>query len=430
MGYGHHRGIYPLKQLAYNGVILNANNMEGATRRELKMWALIRAGYEYVSRASKLPVIGILFTKFIDKLLYIPNYYPSGDRSGKTFQVKLLKGRIRNGLGAGVISRITDPELPLVTSFYSIAIAADMAGHKKIFCIICDTDISRVWVSEKPYESNIEYFASGSISEQRLLSYGVPSKNIHLTGFPLPLELLGDRSLNILKKNLIRRLMNLDHEGRFYNLYKHSINAYLDYDKALINNPLNECNYLTITFAVGGAGAQKEIGRQIAESLSDEIARGKIKLNLVAGTRKEIFEYYDNIREKHSGGSNNIKVIWDNETEEYFNKFNQILPETDVLWTKPSEMSFYSALGIPLILTPPIGPQEKCNRRWLRETGSGFKQLNIRYTNQWLGDLHRKGKLAEAAWLGFLKGRKYGTYNIIDLLQTGAYKISNDPLQR
>ena len=87
--------------------------------------------------------------------------------------------------------------------------------------------------------------------------------------------------------------------------------------------------------------------------------------------------------------------------------FNFALHNTDILWTKPSELSFYCALGIPIIMTPAIGPQEKCNHRWLREIGAGIKQQNPEYTNQWLLDLLNKGRLAEAAWNGFLKGRKY-----------------------
>ena len=39
-----------------------------------------------------------------------------------------------------------------------------------------------------------------------------------------------------------------------------------------------------------------------------------------------------------------------------------------MLWTKPSEMTFYAALGIPLILAPPLGAHERYNRRWALET--------------------------------------------------------------
>jgi hypothetical protein len=81
-------------------------------------------------------------------------------------------------------------------------------------------------------------------------------------------------------------------------------------------------------------------------------------------------------------------------------------------------------------MTPAIGPQEKFNRRLLRETGAGIKQLNPEFTHQWLFDLLNKDRLAEAAWLRFLKARRYGTYNILDFLEKGTCVSSNDPLKR
>jgi len=221
MGYGHQRAIYPLQHIAHEGKILNANRMHNASHKERRQWANMLAGYEFISRAVRLPVVGKFFTRFLDSLLYIPKFYPLSTRSTSTYQVRFLKRRIRKGLAESVIQQIKNPELPVITSFYSIAIAAEMAKQKNIYCIICDTDINRVWVAEKPSDSRIVYFTPGTVSEQRLYSYGVPEDNIKLTGFPLPLDLLGDRSLNILKDDLVRRLRKLDQEGKFYNLYNH-----------------------------------------------------------------------------------------------------------------------------------------------------------------------------------------------------------------
>jgi hypothetical protein len=362
--------------------------------------------------------------------LYIPNFYPLRDRSNSTIQVRYLKSRIKKGLCNGILSEISKAELPLITSFYSSAIAADISCPGNVYCIICDTDINRVWVAEQASQSHIMYFASGTTSAQRLISYGVPEKNILVTGFPLPLELLGNRKLNILRKNLKRRLINLDTDGQFDNLYKHSVKAFLD-DKEIIDIDEEQViTPLTITFAIGGAGAQKEIGRQISFSLADKIRKNQIVLNLVAGTRKELRDYFEEVKGDISGAGDNIKVIWEKDNESYFETFNTCLLTTDILWTKPSELSFYCALGLPLILTPAIGPQEKCNRKWLREIGAGIKQQNPEYTHQWLFDLLKKGRIAEAAWNGFLKARKYGTFNIIDFLNSGTFISSNDPLRR
>jgi hypothetical protein len=383
-----------------------------------------------MSRAGKMPVIGGFLSKLLDSLLYIPNFYPLKNRSNSTLQVKYLKLTIKRGLCNGIIEQITRPDLPMITSFYSSAIAAEMAGHDPVYCIICDTDMSRVWVAENPSDSRIIYFAPGTVAAQRLLTYGVPEKNILLTGFPLPFELLGDRSLNILKTNLKRRIRNLDPSGSFYNLYKHSINAYLQDGENNFSEVSSQKSSLVITYAVGGAGAQKEIGKQIAHSLADYLSEGKVKLNLVAGTRKELRDYFTGIKEQLLFNSENVSIIWAEDNESYFELFNHYLQTTDILWTKPSELSFYCALGIPIIMTPAIGPQEKCNHRWLREIGAGIKQQNPEYTNQWLFDLLNRGRLAETAWNGFLKARKYGTYNILDFLQSGSFTSSNNPVKR
>ena len=430
MGYGHQRAIYPLKALARNGNILNANNSPEATTKELRLWNKMQETYEFMSRAGNFPIIGGLITRLLDSLLYIPDFYPMKDMSNSTRQVKYVKSFIKNGLCDGIISQINKPVLPLITSFYSSSIASEIAGHEFIYCIICDADISRAWVPENANKSHIHYFAAGSVSVQRLLSYGVPERNILLTGFPLPLELLGNRSLDILKINLNRRLRNIDPRGVFYNLYKHSIDAFLNEpENGKMHQTVNR-KPVTITYAVGGAGAQKEIGKQIAASLNGKISEGIIKLNLVAGVRTELLYYFEKVKKEITGNSENVQVIWAGNNESYFEKFNECLHNTDILWTKPSELSFYCALGIPIIMTPAIGPQEKCNRSWLSEIGAGIKQQNPEYANEWLFDMLNKGRLAEAAWNGFLKGRKYGTYNILDFLETGTFISSNNPLKR
>jgi hypothetical protein len=430
MGYGHQRTIYPLKALSRGGSILNSNISPEASPKERRLWKEMQKTYEFMSRAEKLPVIGSILSKILDSLLFIPNYYPFKDRSNSTIQVKYLKLSIRKGLCDGVLEKVKIPDLPIITSFYAPAIAAEMAGHEYVYCIICDTDLSRVWVPEYANMSRIIYFASGTVSSQRLLSYGVPEKNILLTGFPLPLGLLGDRSLNILKTNLNRRLKNLDTDGAFNSLYRHTVNAFLNpSEKTEIRSEARK-KCITITYAVGGAGAQKEIGRQITQSLARKINNGEVKLNLIAGTRIEIRDYFTNVKNEITLNSENVHIIWANDNESYFDLFNQCLHNTDILWTKPSELSFYCALGIPIIMTPAIGPQEKCNHQWLREIGAGIKQQNPVNTDQWLFDLIKRGRIAEAAWNGFLKARKYGTFNILDFLKTGTFASSNDPLKR
>ena len=287
-----------------------------------------------MSRTGKIPVVGSLINGILDSLLYIPKFYPVKDRSNSTLQVRYLKLSIKRGLCKGIVEHIKQPELPVVTSFYAPALAAKMAGHKNVFCIICDTDISRVWVSEDATASHIIYFASGTFSAQRLQSYGVHEKNIVLTGFPLPLELLGDRGLNTLKTNLLRRLKNIDPEGSFSNLYKHSVKAFLTEELIDANSSEFQKKSLTITYAVGGAGAQKEIGRLIVLSLINKIHERKVKINLVAGTRSELRDYFISIKKEFDVKGDKISIIWADNNESDFDLFNRSLQTTDILWTK------------------------------------------------------------------------------------------------
>jgi hypothetical protein len=125
-----------------------------------------------------------------------------------------------------------------------------------------------------------------------------------------------------------------------------------------------------------------------------------------------------------------ITIIFSESLHEYFTLFNDALHNTDILWTKPSELSFYCALGIPIIMSPIIGSQEKFNRKWLREIQAALKQEKPDYTDQWLYDLLNRGTLAESAWDGFLKARKLGTFKIKQVLEKGYLEKVTDPVMR
>jgi hypothetical protein len=170
---------------------------------------------------------------------------------------------------------------------------------------------------------------------------------------------------------------------------------------------------LTITFSVGGAGAQKEIGVKILKNMADKIKKGEIKIILVAGVKEKIKEYFEkNVNKLGFGKNPNIEIVYAKKIEDYFQEFNKKLRKTDILWTKPSELSFYSALGIPIIIAPPVGSQEDFNQRWLLKSGFGIMQENPDYVNQWFFDWLESGYFAEAAMEGFIEGKKLGTFNI------------------
>ncbi len=429
MGYGHERAAYGLKELAYSGIIV-ANNYPGIPSRDRKLWLQSRRIYETISRFKAVPLLGEVIFEVIDKLQSIPTFYPRRDLSFPNLQLREVYTLIHQGIGKHLIEQLVkrNKKLPLITTFFQMAFTAEEHGYPNdIYCVVCDADCSRTWVPYDPQKSNIKYFAPNGRVVERLKLYGVKPKNIFLTGFPLPKELIGGPRINIIKQDLSRRLRNLDPNKIFITKYEKTIAAYLGKNW----RKLNHKHILTLTFAVGGAGAQKAIGLQIINSLAIPISRGKIKVNLVAGIRPDVANYFkqgcqNSGLDKFLG--NGIKILYQKDYKSYFREFSQILHTTDILWTKPSELSFYTGLGLPIIMAPPIGSQEHFNRIWLKTVGGGITQNDPRYTNEWLFDWVNSGGLARVAWNGFIEAPTHGAYRIDSIITGKKVELEQLPL--
>jgi hypothetical protein len=425
MGYGHQRAVYPLRDIAEEGIIVVGKN-DAASKSERQLWSRLLAGYGAISRARSIPVVGKQIFQMLDSLLHIPSFYPNRNLSRPTFQVELLNSLIRQGLCAGMLDYVASRHLPIVTSFFAPAIAADARGTHRVFCIICDADLNRVWVAREPWNSQIIYFAPCGKAAQRLKAYGVPEERIFLTGFPLPTELLGGLDFPVLRTDLGQRLNYLDPDNRFWPRHSRNIEHFLGIENCVFRRE----RILTITYSVGGVGAQKEFGASIVRSLAGRLRDGKVRINLMAGTRTDVRDYYVELARKFVPDCGNLVIHYAPTTLEYFSRFMRALKETDILWTKPSELSFYCALGIPIIMTPPLGSQERFNRQWLFEMQAGIKQEDPNYTNEWLFDRLHDGLFAEMAWSGFLKARKLGTYKILEVLRNGRMTKDPSPVMR
>jgi len=410
MGYGHQRTAFPLKFLAVDGKVINANDYEGISEKDREVWGSIRKGYEFVSNFKKVPLLGPIAFALTDRFQKILTFYPRRDLSKPNSQLKQTIATIESGWGKDLIEKLKQEPLPLISTFFTPAYMAEFFNYPgEIFCIVCDADISRTWAPLNPKESKIRYFAPTERVVERLKLYGVKPENIFLTGFPLPVENIGTENLEILKEDLKYRLLNLDPQKKYFEKYKLLIEAKLG------KLPEKPDHSLTILFSVGGAGAQKEIGIKVLKYLTPEIKEKRIKLILSAGIREMVKEYFEKNIEKLNLKEylgKNIEILFEKNIESYFQKFNLALRKTDILWTKPSELSFYAALGIPIIIAPTIGSQEEFNMRWLLKSGFGMNQENPNYTNQWFFDWIAQGYLAEAAFQGFIEGEKLGTYKI------------------
>ena len=404
MGYGHQRAAYPFRDIAYEEII-TANTGAMVDAAERRRWQTLQGLYEGVSRVNKVPVIGPWLWKTYDRFQAISPHYPFSDRSKPSFGSMRLDRLMKKGFGGSVIRHTQKREdLPLLTTFFAIALAADHFGRKDVFLVVTDTDVNRVWVAQEPAKTRIHYLAPTPLNRQRLRQYGVPDDRIFVTGFPLPLENVATAA-----EDLRRRIVVLDARGRFRHGYGRMLEAELG------PMPADAAGPLSITFAVGGAGAQAEMARDILQSLAGSLREGRMRLNLVAGVRAEVRDYFERtVRELGLAAElgRSVRVLFAPTKDEYFAAFNLLLRETDILWTKPSELCFYPALGIPLVMSAALGAHEERNLQMVLRAGAGQRQEDPRAAAEWLTDWRNNGLLALNAFQGYFHMPRYGTENI------------------
>ncbi len=417
MGYGHLRAARPIAE-ALGSPIAHVDRDPLSGPDEQRLWQRVRRAYEWTSRISQIPTLGAPLRWVLDRVTNIPHLYPYRDLSAPTRGALALERLFRRGLGRGLVETLRTTGAPLITTFYSPALAADRAGLDGIHCVVTDTDINRVWAPLAPARTRLRYLVPSQRAARRLRSYGVPEERITFTGFPLPHALVGGPRLPALQRNLAARLVRLDPTGTFRRYFGDELAHFL--------GPLppgEEGRAPLVTFAVGGAGAQSGLPGLFLPRLRAAIEAGKLRVALVAGVRPEVARRF---REAVAASGlepmlgRGLEILAATDMDDYFGQFEVLLARTDVLWTKPSELTFYAALGLPLVCSPPVGVHERYNRRWAREGGAGLKQRDPRFASEWLADWLADGTLAGAAWSGFARLPKLGLYHILEALGAGA----------
>jgi len=413
MGYGHARTAYALKNIAEGGIV-SANDYEDIPSADRRIWGTSRKFYESISKLHDFPIIGGAMFHAYDQFQKIYPLYPYRDLSRANPQVRQMYGLIRSGWGRHLIEKLSKNPLPLFTTFFTVAFMAEEFGYPgEIYCIICDADVSRAWAPLNPRQSRIYYCASTERVVKRLQEYGVKKDRIIFTGYPLPQENIGEHDEEIVKKDLGRRLLNLDPERKYLDEYAPLVKAHLGKIPGSSGHPL------TLVFAVGGAGVQSSLGIAIVKSFRRALRDKKIKIVLIAGTHEHVKNYFESrVREEGMSSGGQIQILYDSNGYEYFRKFNEALRATDVLWTKPSELSLYSALGIPVLIAHPIGSQEEFNSRWLSEIGAGVLPKGSAYAHEWFFDYLKSGIFARAAMQGFVEGNREGTRAIEKIVRS------------
>ena len=427
MGLGHQRAAHALAYLAEGGIV-TAGTGDATDEDEAEFWRRLTWSYELLSRTKNIPLVGGATFGVLDALLRIPPFYPLRDLSHPSPNNYIVDRLIRNGLGRALLAKLRSRRLPLISTFYAPALVADHAHLDRNYCVICDADLNRVWVASRARESRIQYFAPCGRVMRRLRQYGVPDERIFITGFTLPRENVGGTEMKVLKADLLARLSRLDPRARFSSVFGSTVAELL----GARPEPTGR-ERVTVTFAVGGAGAQAEIGLMLAQALKPGILDRRFRLVLVAGVNRFVERLFHEFVARtglESELGDGVLIVREDDRPAYFDRFNALMRETDILWTKPSELSFYSALGIPIIMAPPIGSQENKNQRWLVDKGCAVPQYTPTLALEWLTDMLKDGVFAERALNGFIKNRKLGVYKIEEVLETGAMGRETHPLRR
>jgi hypothetical protein len=410
MGYGHLR---PARSIAtmLGQPVLHADEPPLADEEERKRWSTTRRFYETMSRISSDPWVGGPIRAVLNAATSIPHLHPFRDLSRRTIGVRLIEQSAKSGLGRSMVAHLQKNNSALVTTFYSPAVLADFHGYDRIHCVVTDSDVNRVWAPIEPRQSKINYLAPSGRVVRRLRAYGVSKDQVELTGFPLPHSLVGGSDLSALKKNLLPRLVRLDQNGVFRQQFAAELESL---------GPLPDATGAPhLAFAVGGAGAQAEMSARFLPSLRELLVSQRLRLTLVAGTKRDVRDLFEQELER-TGIANelgrSVRILYEPNLDEYFDRFDALLANVDILWTKPSELTFYAALGLALVFSPPIGVQEDYNRRWALENGAGLRQRDPRVASEWLGEWLSDGTLAAAAWAAHKRLPCRGLYRILERL--------------
>jgi hypothetical protein len=171
---------------------------------------------------------------------------------------------------------------------------------------------------------------------------------------------------------------------------------------------------LRITLAIGGAGAQTPFARTLVRSLEEPLRRGVVSLTLVAGTQRPVARRFIQLASS-IGDEAAISVVFEDDFGRYYSRFNEVLETTDILITKPSELVFYASLGLPTLMTQPLGDQERVNKEWLTEFEAGLELGDADPWSQmrsWIQD----GALLRVARNGFERLPRSGTDKIAEIV--------------
>lgn len=341
---------------------------------------------------------------------------------------KKLAKMLGKDFASGLRKSLSNENLPLLHTNPVTALIADAVGHGLSYCLISSAEAGRVWAPVSPLRSKTCYLVPCARAVGQLRGYGIPDERIYLTGLPYPRKVLGGENLEILKQDLGQRLHYLDPKERFWPVHGRNVKFFITEEFAHFRKERS----LTVTFVIREGDRSPEIAAKALQSFLPALGEGRLRVFITAGDDAAALAAF---REscKEAGISELPKgcaVIMDPNFALFSERFSDALRETDILWAPSAELAFAGGLGIPFVMMPPRSRSETENRKWLLETQVGVVQDDPSTAWEWINGLLDNGSLAEAAWGGFLKERKFGLYKIEEVLRTGTMVRESSPLRR
>jgi hypothetical protein len=404
MGYGHLRAAHAVAD-ALGVEVSEVDTAPWAGFGERMVWRASKMLYGAISRASGAGPLQPAARRLLDRVTELPRDLERPVDHGASATMERL---LSLGVGRG-LARCRGP---MIATFYAPALAAERLGKPRVACLVTDSDAHRVWAPHRPEGTRILFLAPTDGVEQRLASYGIPKDRIRVSGFPLPAELTDEAAV---QQALARRLRRLDPSAVFTGPDDDELAARLGPIQGSDGRPPR------VTFCVGGVGAQAGRARQLLNALRQPISEGLLRLTLVAGTDARLAARFT--RWLRRTGLDRIPgepvdVVCEPDFADYYTRFNQVLSDTDLLWTKPGELVFYAALGLPVVLDDPVGDHERRNLEWLTAAGAAVKRPAMDRVWRWLEESLSRGAFARLAWNGYDRLPRDGAARVADLLQT------------
>ncbi len=391
------------RDFANEDQILRADRYSGIPRTDRRLWTHLQEQPSLLSTLGKIPLVGRSLRNLTEGFVHrLPSRYPLNEQVAWNRRlIEFYYFLQTQKLGRDFIQKLAEQPLPLVTSSQVIAFSAEVHAYPGPIYLVCHAaDPSRAWAPLEPMHTRIQWIVPTQMAEDRLRSYGVPAANIHHFGLPLSPLSVSSKGLH---SDVEARIARLDPE-QIFRTHKKPAKTQRPIALAVIADSCWRTHDLLT----------------LLEGASKAIRSGELSLHLFTGNdtkRARVIEALARNKNLHRYLGSSLTVHHDEDETVAFQTFTKHLPEIDVLWTAPNPWVFYTGLGLPIIIQPPIGGQEEARYAWVRGVQAGLPPLELETLSEWILDWKRSGGLARLAWNGYGAAPYLGHERLKEILQ-------------